>query len=519
MAVAMVVPMNSNSILVPITPVVRPIDGIGIIYPPSNNPLNNSIKDLSLLHSPEPSPTSIFTPTPPSSIQSEGTYISTSLYNLNSPGLISFVQNGLLSPTKLVPSTREITQYTPRYASGYTPRYASGYTPRHTPRHTPGYTPRYTPRYTPSRASLDSIYHSGKRCNETFTISLNNIDPIIINNIPQFAPKINKVRKKQIRNVTIVNPLFFDCANYTDDPVWKVMLFNISRGRFPRMFNCRNGILSFRKKNSLVEIIIPEDPIQATTTCITFIQQNGGYYSPIDKKERRLIMESKLLGRKPFSEYTWPEIKNKKTRTNLKTKFVRQVAEILNLTHKERQNLYHIINEGFLLGHFTNDSVEMEDGEIINITGLSIDQKRKTFHINTKVTGNPKLPKVKNIMADRTYFDSQNKVNSVPNKKVDYLEMWNKRIPDFYIKRKSHMKRLPTQISIEESSEGDQGFKRSVSPPTLRDSLPPLFQGSTFPSDQLISTLKYQDQDNNPILIPIDTSNNIIEQQKILHHR
>ena len=198
--------------------------------------------------------------------------------------------------------------------------------------------------------------------------------------------KTGKNRKKHKNK--IVNSIFYECSENIADPYWKKIFENASRGKFPRGFMFRNGVLTHKKGNKIQRLEIVESPIETLTLCISFFQQTAGLMSEIDKQRFKKDITQKLMDKYALEKIKWNEIKKEKIRELLIDDYIEELSSSMELDIQSRLELITLINKGFLVKQLSNKDIIFEKGKVISINGLIIDKKQKRFWIDPK-----KIPK------------------------------------------------------------------------------------------------------------------------------
>ena len=188
-----------------------------------------------------------------------------------------------------------------------------------------------------------------------------------------------KGRKKTV--VKIVHDIFKACSDLTDDSFWKTIFENCAKGKFPRGFSFKNGILLHKKGTKLQRVEVPDAPVEAASICTTFFKQAAGLMSDYDRLLANKSIEDELIESSSLENLTWKDIKQEKIRELLINDYIREVKDQYNLTHIERIELITMIHKGFLLKYFTKDSVVFVGGKVTGITGLIMDTDEAGNHI------------------------------------------------------------------------------------------------------------------------------------------
>lgn len=196
--------------------------------------------------------------------------------------------------------------------------------------------------------------------------------------------KVKAVEPKKKKKVLkpIINPIFESCSNLTDDDYWKLTFLDCARGKFPKNFIYKNGLLTHKKGNKIQRLEVPNSPIEAFNLSIEFFRNVGGLVSANDRARLQKIEEEKLLEMFNFSNTKWKDIKVEKVKEILISEFISDLCENHNFNEEEKKDLITTIKKGFMLEYFNKDNVIMEEGKIIEINGLIYNPEEKIYQID-----------------------------------------------------------------------------------------------------------------------------------------
>jgi len=244
---------------------------------------------------------------------------------------------------------------------------------------------------------------------------------------------VNKVRNAAKNKRVIEYQIFEEIMKNQVDPYWISFFDDCATGKLPRGFKLVNNILYFRFKSKTLEVLVPEEPLEAEVIIKKFIFEYAGIISPKDLNEKREAEENKIIS-SYGNELNWNNIKNEREQSILISSFVEKISESFNLTKESSQNLTQIIKLSIFSGYLTSDNIIFENGNIIEIIGLEYNENDNKFLINEELKKNVKL--FKKYIADdnsdnKTVFDDNENLN---NKKC-LVKQWNKYILELSSKK------------------------------------------------------------------------------------
>lgn len=237
-----------------------------------------------------------------------------------------------------------------------------------------------------------------------------------------------KKRKTVKKEKPIVYPVFEQCAYITDDPYWKTIFNQCARGRFPRYFYYKNGLITWRKGNKIDRVLISEsktseDAYDVYNISTDFFRLKAGMYSDIDR-QRMKEEEEKRISERVLKDFTWANIKKSKIKELLITEYVEMLSNDYSLSQQEKIELITTIKTGFTLKWLKD--VEMEEGRIVAISGLDWNENTECFEIDPS-----KKKRVKKKKYPGLGIEIQ---NTAP--KVDFIKDWEKYIESLEKERK-----------------------------------------------------------------------------------
>ncbi|MHB1571915.1 MAG: hypothetical protein ACYC0H_22290 [Solirubrobacteraceae bacterium] len=212
----------------------------------------------------------------------------------------------------------------------------------------------------------------------SYAISSLELKPWAATSVTVSRPKTRRAKP----NLTIVNPIFKECADLVEDPTWKTIFNESALGKLPRAFTFKDGYITHKIRNKISRINFSTNPEVAIKECIHFFKEKAGIMSQEDQRKAREEFEDYLLKSGALCPNRWSEIRKKKVRDVLISTFIARLTREIGLSITEKADLRNKIYLGFILGCFGNEQVELKDGYIRNITGLEFDPDTRTFYID-----------------------------------------------------------------------------------------------------------------------------------------
>ena len=261
---------------------------------------------------------------------------------------------------------------------------------------------------------------SSKRPVDAFTSAPNRLSTVDF----RAATPVNKVvRKKPERKA--LYPYFEECSKLTSDPYWIAIFSNAARGKMPRKFTYKNGVLSYKRGNRFVHLTLPSLPYEGASACIDFFNKNGGLMSELDSEkhqESRNLLDSQSSDdpeNRQWKSFT------RRTKDILIDDYIYRMSEKYKLTPAEEQQLRYCINIAGIRQLVNNNTVEMYNQQIRDITILEYDTATRVFSI-TAQPGKNRAPARK---SRRTVNDSGDESEHVDaDMSARFLKKWQKYI-------------------------------------------------------------------------------------------
>ncbi len=254
-----------------------------------------------------------------------------------------------------------------------------------------------------------------------------------------------KTRKKRAEK-KIIHSIFQKCSKLTEDKYWISIFNDCSRGKFPRGFLYKNGMLSSRKGNKNSRVLIPESGPEAFSICVSFFKSSGGLMSGTDRKRLQEEEEEKLLGEKNIRNMMWKDIKTQKIKDLLISEFISSIAKSGHFDKNQKKELSTTIKKGFMLKYFKSNNITMEQGKITSIKGLIYNKKDEEYIIDPKLTAKRHTKKIKGLGIER--------IETKP--RVSFIDMWGKYL-DGLEKEKSSKSNNFTVIESKSDSNSFSG--------------------------------------------------------------
>jgi hypothetical protein len=184
----------------------------------------------------------------------------------------------------------------------------------------------------------------------------------------------------RIANKKTINPIFEECANYTNDNFWKIKFITASKGKFSRGFSYVDGNLRFKKKNKIVSISLPSEPENAAKSFIDFFQRNG-IFSDIDYEYYNNSSNFTIDSFSDESPKIWSKI-NKNLKDKYISDYVSEVSKTYSLGKRDELSLKRTIYLGVRIKAFGKNNIIIDNHKIISINGLIYDPEVNSFIID-----------------------------------------------------------------------------------------------------------------------------------------
>lgn len=201
-----------------------------------------------------------------------------------------------------------------------------------------------------------------------------------------------RTRRSNKNNGTVIYPIFKQAIKYAEgDLFWIKILEDASEGVFPKMHRYKDGILSCKKKNKFfTKEINQEDPVECLQNVQDFMKDNG-FYSDRDNA-LKLEKINNLREEESKKDLQWNKIRSKKIKKVLISNYIFHLQNRYLLSNIEQSDLINKIRLATSSGLINNNTVIMENKQIINITVLCYDAKDRDFFIDpdTKIPKNKK---------------------------------------------------------------------------------------------------------------------------------
>jgi hypothetical protein len=202
----------------------------------------------------------------------------------------------------------------------------------------------------------------------------------VISNVSVVKPGAKKTTKKGPK---VVNPIFDQIIQFTDDYYWKGVFRSAASGKFPPGFKFYNSKLFFRiKKNDEISLIVPDDPVQAVVPIINFMSKHGDNMSDKQYEEKEKERQNNL-----YTEFvermkrinSWSDIKSKNVKMELIDRFIHQTSRNFNFDTLTRNRYTFMLKLGILSKAIPSENIIVKYGDIDKIKGITFDPETQTI--------------------------------------------------------------------------------------------------------------------------------------------
>lgn len=245
---------------------------------------------------------------------------------------------------------------------------------------------------------------------------------------------VNKTRNAAKNKRVIEFPIFDEIMKNQTDTYWISFFDECAVGKLPRGFKYSNNILYYRVKNKNIEVLIPDEPLEAEIIVKKFVYENAGIISPSDLNEKRETEERRIAALAVNENIQWSNIRNEREQSIVLSTFIDKISDSMSLNKEEEKSLYQIIKLGIYSGYLTNDNIVMYQGQITEIMGLEFDYENRKFLINEELRKNNKHNK-KFIIEDSIETKTYQEENEVNFNKKCLIKQWGKYVSELNSKK------------------------------------------------------------------------------------
>jgi hypothetical protein len=190
----------------------------------------------------------------------------------------------------------------------------------------------------------------------------------------------------------VIHPIFEQAAQLAEDPFWKAEMENAARGRFPRGFMYRDGIISYKKGNKIFPEKVPqENALFALHTTVRFFQEKGKIRSKRDKEKEERIKREKEENHVQRIQ-SWKDIRKETVKEQYLNDYVDRVCDEHDLDDESRKRLLSLLHFGLSLGYLKNDDIALNENgtRIENIAPLRFVDEETGFSLDVDEKSKPK---------------------------------------------------------------------------------------------------------------------------------
>jgi len=186
---------------------------------------------------------------------------------------------------------------------------------------------------------------------------------------------------KMYKPITLVNPIFKECASLTTDSLWHHVFNQASIGKFPKGFTYKDSKLTSRSKSKIKTIEISDDPYETFALCIEFFKLAGGLISETDQQRSKLEYDNIKVKEEDFVSI----LKHRKNQRDEYIKlFIDEEIKKNNLPSEEFINLNCLVEIGFFLNRFDFKDLIIDENKkcITGVNGLIYNENEKKYSIS-----------------------------------------------------------------------------------------------------------------------------------------
>lgn len=228
----------------------------------------------------------------------------------------------------------------------------------------------------------------------------------------------NEFISKKNNFLHLVYPLFSTLAEDVDDPHWKVILTDCSKGKLPKGFTFNGKTLMYGGGSKYLEIL--NNP-NASRDFINFVRANTGIRSKMDLEREK---DSEREGQKDYQVKKWNEIRSKASKRLLIIDYTTNIKLKYNLTSKEVDQLITTLNSTIKEPN-AGQNITMTEAGISEISNLSWDPSTRKFSL----IGNRRNHEVRHQSNENVEYTFS--PLGIENVQISTLKEWNKFLKQF----------------------------------------------------------------------------------------
>lgn len=209
--------------------------------------------------------------------------------------------------------------------------------------------------------------------------------------VSETTPEDQTKQKQTKKQKCCMNPQFKVYSENINDPFWKEILLEISKGKPPKGFVVRRDRFYYRDTKKNISLFLSPDPM-AAQKYIDFMKLHGLIFSEEDINENeKYISTFSSKSKRIVPSSCWEEIKKRKTLCyHLLREYSLEVTKRFNLTPSQKKDFQTMLNYRYTRKDISPDDINMEDGVIISINGLVLDKDKMEFDFVLNSKNKPK---------------------------------------------------------------------------------------------------------------------------------
>lgn len=219
------------------------------------------------------------------------------------------------------------------------------------------------------------------------------------------------------RKTQVVNHIFEQCVELVDEQFWKDVFSNLARAKYPSGVFYKDGVLFVKSsgKNLGGSFVIPIDNVEETSKqTVEILKTHARIYSAQNKQDRRAKFQQ--YQEEQNIQYTdWKKIRKRGIKDDLIAKFCHTKNVEFKWGGEKTRDVFEFIQRGLTLGHILPEDMILENGELVEIKNIDLDQEPDfTYDIDDVEEVLSSSPQTKQLI-----------------KKLSYSDLWKKKIhPD-----------------------------------------------------------------------------------------
>jgi hypothetical protein len=181
----------------------------------------------------------------------------------------------------------------------------------------------------------------------------------------------------------IIYPMFIECLQFCENTFWSSIFEDLAYGRCPYGTYIHKNFFSCNYKGKEFSYKVDEpDPQTLYQNIFNLLTKKIGIISDEEKKNKLLEFYNFENSISEIKYDKWSSIKKKNVKDSLIENFLLFVKKEFNLSWNQIKDLQKSINLGLIFKTISHKDINLKDGKIESINGITFSNKNYSIDIN-----------------------------------------------------------------------------------------------------------------------------------------